>query len=81
MAIRAEAENIRCDEEALIAMGDIGARTSLRFAVQMLTPANIIAETAGREVVTVVDVEEVDSLFFDAKRSAQLLSQSEGYLS
>lgn len=81
VAIRAEAESIQCDDEALQAMGEIGARTSLRYAVQLLTPANIIAQTAGREAVTAADVEEVDSLFYDAKRSAQVLSQSEGYLS
>lgn len=61
--------------------GEVGARTSLRYAVQLLTPSKIIAQTAGREKITAVDVEEVDELFFDAKASAKLLAKSEGYLS
>ena len=49
--------------------------------MQLLTPSKIIAQTAGREKITAVDVEEVDELFFDAKASAKLLAKSEGYLS
>lgn len=75
------AETIVVDEEALAAMGEIGARTSLRYAVQLLTPGNILAKTAGRESINAADVEEVDELFKDAKASAKLLARSEGYLS
>lgn len=81
VSIRAEAEKMEMEEEALTALGEIGARTSLRYAVQALTPARIIAETSGREVVNVLDVEEVDELFSDAKASAKVLAASEGYLS
>ena len=80
VAIRATAESIACDEEAIVMLGEVGARTSLRYAVQMLTPSRIIAQTCGREVITASDVEEVDGLFFDAKASARLLASSEGYL-
>lgn len=81
ISIRAETEGINVEEEALALMGEIGSRTSLRFAVQMLTPAKVLALTAGRESINPVDVEEVDELFFDAKGSAKLLARSEGYLS
>lgn len=81
VSIRAETEQIQVDEEALAAMGEIGARTSLRYAVQLLTPGNIIAQTAGREIINASDVEEVDELFKDAKASAKLLARSDGYLS
>lgn len=80
VSIRASAESIEVSDEALAAMGEVGARTSLRYAVQLLTPSRIIAETSGRETVEDVDVEEVDELFFDAKASARLLAASEGYL-
>lgn len=80
ISIRGETESIEVEEDALVAMGEIGARTSLRYAVQMLTPARIIAETAGRESISPVDVEEVDELFYDAKSSAKILAASEGYL-
>jgi RuvB-like protein 1 (pontin 52) len=81
VSIRAETESIVVQEDALATMGEIGARTSLRYAVQLLTPARIIAQTSGREEITSVDVEEIDELFFDAKASAKLLAKSEGYLS
>ena len=80
MEIRAETESLKVEEEALVTMGEIGARTSLRFAVQLLTPSRIIANTAGRETICAADVEEVDELFYDAKASAKLLAASEGYL-
>ncbi len=81
ISIRSETENIEVNEDALVALGEIGARTSLRYAVQMLTPARIIAETAGRDSIVNSDVEEVDELFYDAKSSAKVLAASEGYLS
>jgi len=80
ISIRAETETIDVDEDALVAMGEVGAKTSLRYAVQLLTPARIIAQTSGREGITAVDVEEIDELFYDAKASAKLLAKSEGYL-
>lgn len=81
VSIRAETESIEVEDEALAIMGEIGARTSLRYSVQLLTPAKIIAQTAGREQIRSIDVEEIDDLFFDAKASAKLLAKSEGYLS
>lgn len=114
VSIRAEAEKLEIDEDALAALGtnlklvfkfiyknhiqstyffkiiffgmiylftgEIGAKTSLRYAVQTLTPARIIAQTSGREIISSVDIEEVDELFSDAKASAKLLASSEGYL-
>lgn len=80
VSIRAETENIEVDDGALAAMGEIGARTSLRYAVQLLTPARIIAQTSGRDTISAIDVEEIGDLFFDAKASAKLLAKSEGYL-
>jgi RuvB-like protein 1 (pontin 52) len=80
ISIRAGVENIELDEEALELMGDIGSRTSLRYAVQMLTPARILGETVGRTKVKKEDILEADKLFFDGKASARFLAQSEGYM-
>ena len=62
MSIRAAAENIEIEDAALTALGDVGSRTSLRYAVQMLTPARILAETMGREQIAEVDVQVTDAL-------------------
>ena len=80
MSIRAETESLQIDDEALASLGEIGIRTSLRYAVQMLTPSRILAETNGRGAINLADIEEIDDLFFDAKASAAILAKSEGYL-
>jgi len=80
MSIRAETESLEIDDEALATIGQVGIRTSLRYAVQILTPSKILAVTNGRSSIHVDDIQEVDDLFFDAKASAAILARSEGYL-
>ncbi|KAL9184510.1 hypothetical protein ACHAXT_012480 [Thalassiosira profunda] len=80
LSLRATVEGIEVEESALRLLSDIGARTSLRYAVQMLTPARIVAETAGRTAITEDDVKDVDKLFLDGKASGQMLAKSEGYM-
>ena len=77
-------------------------RSTLRYAVQLLTPAKVMVQNNGREAITKVcssppdrktpaphpaillcmcaqeDVEEIDSLFYDAKASAKLLIEQQG---
>lgn len=48
-----------------------------RFAVQLLTPARILAGTQGRDRIALSDVEEINALFFDAKKSAKMLADNE----
>ncbi|KAH3765701.1 Holliday junction ATP-dependent DNA helicase ruvB [Pelomyxa schiedti] len=74
--IRAETEGIRITEEAALLLSAIGSRTSLRFALQMLTPTSIIATANGNVEVTPSDVEEAERLFFDARKSAKLLTEN-----
>lgn len=52
VGIRASTEGINLDEDALAEMGKIGARTSLRYVVLLLTPAKILAETQGRSSIS-----------------------------
>jgi len=74
LAIRASTENLQIEDAALQYLGDIGTRTSLRYAVQLLTPSKIVAETLGRSRITVQDVQQVDDLFLDGKSSGQRLA-------
>lgn len=39
---------IEMEEGALGLLGEIGLRSSLRFAVQLITPSKILANTSGR---------------------------------
>lgn len=47
----AQVESIGIDEESLAALGDVGERTSLRHAVQLLTPSMMLARTNGRDLI------------------------------
>ncbi len=75
--IRAAEERVNLDERALELLTEIGAQRSLRYAVQLLTPARIVAERRGSSVVTASDVEEVSKLFVSVKESAAHLKQYE----
>lgn len=79
-AIRAAVEELALDQDALLLLGQIGAQTSLRHAIQLMTPAAVIARSQGQETVTKAALEEAASLFLDAKRSAQLIRESTGFL-
>lgn len=48
-----------------------------RYALQLLTPASIIAQLSGRTQIEPQDVGEMHSLFLDSKRSATLLREQE----
>ena len=76
LSIRAQTEQILLDEDSLARLGAIGSQTSLRYAVQLLKPAFIYAQTQGRRQIQKSDVEEVSGLFFDSKASAKILQQN-----
>ncbi|KPP78696.1 ruvB-like 1-like [Scleropages formosus] len=71
--IRAQTEGISISEEALSHLGEIGTKTTLRYAVQLLTPASLLARVQGKESVEREQVEEINELFYDAKSSAKIL--------
>merc|ERR1712072_1170893 len=77
LSIRAATENLTLDEDALARLGEIGSGTTLRYANQMLTPSRILAQTNGKDQISLDDVEEIDELFFDAKASAKILAEQE----
>lgn len=75
--LRARAEGLSLpSEDTLLALAELASTTSLRYALQLLTPAAISANTQGRERVTPIDVKETASLFLDTKRSTQLLIEN-----
>jgi len=76
LAIRAKVEGIQISEEALPVFGAIGSNTSLRYVVQLLTPANVLAKINGREAIGKEDIDEINELFYDAKSSAIILSEN-----
>lgn len=77
ISLRAQVEGIGLQEEALAHLGAIGVQSSLRYVVQLLTPANIYAQTQGRSSIEKSDVEVIHSLFYDSKASAKILRDNE----
>ena len=73
LELRCRIENISLRQEALDRLADEGEKSSLRYALQLLTPAAILARAAGRTEVGVEDVGELGELFLDAKRSTGVL--------
>ena len=51
ISIRANVEGIEIQSDALQALGEIGIKSCLRYAAQMLTSSSILAETTGRTKV------------------------------
>ncbi len=75
--IRADEEEIVLSDEALEELVKIGSETSLRYAVQLLEPARIIASSEGRDTITVKDVERARKLFIDLNASVKYLREFE----
>jgi len=82
LTLRASTEGLNIEDEALTYLSQIGVKTSLRYAVQLLTPSNILAKTNGKTTITKEDIQETSSIFFDYKTSANILKeQAEKYIS
>ena len=75
--IRAEEAEIDVTQEALEKLVEIGTKTSLRYAVQLLEPARIIAEERGSSKVEVEDIERARKLFVDVSVSVEYLKKYE----
>jgi RuvB-like protein 1 (pontin 52) len=81
---RAKTEGINITDPALNKVADIGTKVSLRYALQLLAPAAVLARVkvggAAHGQVDVGEVTECESLFLDASRSAIGLSTAKGFL-
>ena len=77
LELRCKVEGISLRQEALDRLADEGERSSLRFALQLLTPAAILAKTMGQSEVGLEQVGELGDLFMDAKTSANHLKGME----
>ena len=75
--IRAKEEEVDLTDEALELLTKIGAETSLRYAIQLMEPARIIAMRKGRNKVHREDVEEAKRLFVDVKQSVEYIRKYE----
>jgi len=77
LKIRAAEEKIKVENDALEKLTEIGSTSSLRYAVQLLSLAAQNAKCAKRDVVTLKDVERVQSLFMDVNQAVEHLKKYE----
>jgi len=75
LSIRCEEEDVEITEEAKDILTKIGMETSLRYAIHLITTANLVARKRKATEVDVEDVRRVYSLFLDEKRSVQYLKE------
>lgn len=73
--IRAKTEGLDLDDSAIDAIAEVGVRSSLRYALQLMSPANVIAKSLGKTKIEVADIRECQELFIDASKSAGLIEQ------
>jgi len=73
--IRAEEEDVEMTEDSKDLLTKIGAESSLRYAIQLITVANLVAIKRKAQEVDVQDIRKVYSLFVDVKRSTEFLME------
>jgi TBP-interacting protein len=78
--IRANEIDVKMDDKALDLLTKLGLENSLRYSVQLLEPALIIAQRNGRDTITEADVMEASRLFVDTKRSVKYVKEYENLL-
>ncbi|MCW4019970.1 MAG: hypothetical protein NWF14_01890 [Candidatus Bathyarchaeota archaeon] len=77
LSIRASEEKVMIENDALKKLTEIGAKSSLRYAVQLLSLAAQNAKLIKHESVALEDVERVDSLFMDTNEATEHLRKYE----
>jgi TBP-interacting protein len=80
LRIRSKEEKVNLDDDALEKLTAIGAKSSLRYAVQLLSLSAQNAASMNHKTVTVEDVERVDALFMDVGKASEHLKKYEDKL-
>lgn len=75
VALRAEEEGVKMDPKALQMLTMMAGKTSLRYALQMITASHLLARRRKSELTEVDDVKKCYGLFFDQQRSQAYLDQ------
>ncbi|KAF8189645.1 RuvB-like helicase 1 [Pholiota molesta] len=74
--MRANVEGLKLSPAVLDKLAEEGEKSSLRYALQLLTPAAILANLGGRSQIEIEDISEMNELFLDAKTSAAMIGET-----
>lgn len=72
LKLKAQVEEVALDDDCLEHLAELGAKTTLRYAIQLLNPAKQISQIGGGPISKDI-ITEASELFYDVKHSAQLL--------
>ena len=72
-----EEEDVELTEDAMELLTMIGMKTSLRYAIQMITAASLVAAKRKAQEVDKEDLRRVYQMFVDIKRSTEFLKEHE----
>jgi len=75
--IRCEEEDVEMTDDAKELLTNLGMEHSLRYSIQLITAANLVAAKRKSEQVDVIDIRKVYNMFIDVKRSIQYLKEYE----
>ena len=71
--IRCEEEDVEMGDDAKELLTKIGQDTSLRYAIQLITAADIACTKRGGEEVDIPDISKAYTLFVDVQRSTEYM--------
>jgi RuvB-like protein 2 len=82
VSIRCQEEDVTLAPSALDLLTEIGSNTSLRYALQLISPAFLVASRrkAAEGIVEDADITKVFQYFVDAKRSEEFVKAMGGRL-
>ncbi|XP_026809633.1 ruvB-like helicase 1 [Rhopalosiphum maidis] len=75
LKLRAQTEGHSIEPDALHYLAEVGTATTLRYAIQLLTPSSQNAKMNGHGSILRKDIEETTSLFMHAKESCKILKK------
>lgn len=73
LKIRCEEEDCLLQSDALTVLTRIATTNSLRYAIQLITTANLVCKRRKGTEVSVEDVQRVFSMFLDESRSSKIM--------
>ena len=74
---RCDEEDVKMSNDAMTLLSQIAVDTSLRYAMQIISAADLVRQKRKAKEVAVEDVRKVYHLFFDVKRSVEFLKEYE----
>lgn len=77
LKIRCEEEDCQLQDEAMLILSKLATQTSLRYAIQLITTANMVSRRRKAAEVSVADIKKVYGLFYDETRSSKYLKEHE----